>query len=231
MSHTLPNSFTLRFFNPAPFGLADSVYLFDEGAEAIGTTIITTPVNGITDLQISQSQNGAVYQINGLTINIVSAPNNGAKVNQLLKPFIFSKRDVNGNEMRIEKFQAVDPYQEQFSFSFVDLVDEGEVFVLDGNTLFQYEIDPLVTVNVTFNYIELKNSTFGTEEGQAELEQNLKNDIELQEESKYAGNPLKLDVKDNAVTTKKKKRSHSWLWWLLGGTAVYLLFNSKSNQK
>jgi hypothetical protein len=231
MSHTLPNSFTLRFFNPAPFGLADSVYLFDSGAEPIPTTIITSQVNGISYEQILQSQNGAVYQVSGLTINIVSAPTNGEKINQLLKPFIFSKRDVNGNEMRIEKFQAVDPYQEQFSFSFVDLLDEGEVFVLDGNTLFQYEIEPFLKVNVTFNYVEIKNSTFGTEEGEAELEQNLKNDIELQEESKYIGNPLKLDVKDNAVTTKKKKRSHSWLWWLLGGTAVYLLFNSKSNQK
>ena len=127
----LGNSFTLRFRNPAPFGLADSVYLFDSGAEPIPTTIITTQVNGVTYEEILQSQNGAIYQINGLTINIVSAPTNGDKVNQLLKPFVFTKRDVNGNEMRIEKFQAVDPYQEQYSYSFVDLVDEKEIFVLD----------------------------------------------------------------------------------------------------
>jgi hypothetical protein len=231
MNNTLPNSFTLRFFNPAPFGLADSVYLFDEGAEAIGTTIITTPVNGVTDLQISQSQNGAVYQINGLTINVVSAPNNGAKVNQLLKPFIFSKRDVNGNEMRIEKFQAIDPYQQQFSYAFVDLVDEKEIFVLDGNTLFQYEIDPLVTVNVTFNYIELKNSNFGTEESQEELKKDIENDLKLQEESQYASES-ELVVQDNAVVTKKKKKSVNWLYWILGATAVYLFINPfKTNQK
>ena len=177
MNNTLPNSFTLRFFNPAPFGLADSVYLFDSGAEPIPTTIITTQVNGVTYEEILQSQNGAVYQINGLTINIVSAPNDGAKVNQLLKPFLFSKRDVNGNEMRIEKFQAVDPYQQQFSYSFVDLVDEKEIFVLDGNTLFQYEVDPLVKVNVTFNYIEVRNSNFGTEEGDKEIREDIQNDL------------------------------------------------------
>ena len=227
----LGNSFTLRFFNPAPFGLADSVYLFDEGAEAIGTSIITTPVNGVTDLQISQSQNGAIYQINGLTINIVSAPTNGDKVNQLLKPFIFKKRDVNGNEMRIEKFQAVDPYQEQFSYSFVDLVDEKEIFVLDGNTLFQYEIDPLVKVNVTFNYIELKNSNFGTEESQKELRKDIENDLKLQEEAQYASES-ELVVQDNAVVFKKESKSSNWLYWLLGGTAVYLLYNPfKTNQK
>jgi hypothetical protein len=228
---TLPNSFTLRFTNPAPFGTADSVYLFDSGAEPIPTTIITTQVNGVSYEQILQSQNGAVYQVNGLTINIVSAPNDGAKASQLLKPFIFKKRDVNGNELRIEKFQTIDPYQFQFSYSFVDLVDDGEVFVLDGNTEFRYEIEPFVAVNVTFNYVEVRNSTFGTEEGQAEIEANLRKDNELQEESEYA-NELTLDVdKDNAVTTKKKIRNHSWLWWILGGTAVYLLFNSKSNQK
>jgi hypothetical protein len=231
MSNTLPNSFTLRFFNPAPFGLADSVYLFDSGAEPIPTTIITTQVNGISYEQILQSQNGAVYQINGLTINIVSAPTNGEKVNQLLKPFIFSKRDVNGNEMRIEKFQAVDPYQQQFSYSFVDLVDEKEIFVLDGNTLFQYEIDPLVKVNVTFNYIELKNSNFGTEESQEELKKDIENDLKLQKQSQYASE-AELVVQDNAVVTKKKKKPINWLYWLLGATAVYLFINPfKTNQK
>jgi hypothetical protein len=231
MNNTLPNSFTLRFFNPAPFGLADSVYLFDSGAEPIPTTIITTQVNGISYEQILQSQNGAVYQINGLTINIVSAPTNGEKVNQLLKPFIFSKRDVNGNEMRIEKFQAVDPYQQQFSYSFVDLVDEKEIFVLDGNTLFQYEIDPLVKVNVTFNYIELKNSNFGTEESQEELKKDIENDLKLQKQSQYASE-AELVVQDNAVVTKKNKKPINWLYWLLGATAVYLFINPfKTNQK
>lgn len=226
----ISNSFTLRFTNQ--LGTADSVYLFDSGAEPIPTHIITSQVNGVTYEQILQSQNGAVYQINGLTINVVKASSDGAKASQLLKPFIFTKRDVNGDEVKIQKFQTIDPYQEQFSFSFVDLVDDGEVFALDGNTLFEYEIDPFVAVNVTFNYIEVRNSTFGTEEGQAEVEANFKNDLKLQEASEYVSNPLVIDVKDNAVTTTKKTKSSNWLYWLLGGTAVYLLFNYlKPNQK
>lgn len=227
---TLGNSFTLRFTNPAPFGTADSVYLFDSGAEPIPTTIITSQVNGVSYEQILQSQNGAVYQVNGLTINVVSAPNEGAKASQLLKPFIFSKKDVNGDEVRIEKFQAIDPYQRQFSYSFVDLVDELEIFALDGNTLFQYEIEPFVSVNVTFNYVELKNSTYGTEEGAEELIKDVENDSRLQEDSQYA-NELELDVQDNAVITKKKAKNN-WLWWILGGTAVFLFINPfKTNQK
>jgi len=230
MNTTLPNSFTLRFFNPAPFGLADSVYLFDLGAEPIPTTIITQQVNGVTYEEILQSQNGAVYQINGLTINIVSALTDGAKASQLLKPFIFSKKDVNGDDMRIEKFQTIDPYQQQFSYSFVDLVDVKEIFLLDGNTLFQYEIEPLVKVNVTFNYIELKNANFGTEESQKALRKDIEHDLKLQKESEYASES-ELVVQDNAVVRKNKK-SINWLLLFLGATAVYLFINPfKTNQK
>lgn len=226
---TLNNSFTLRFTNP--LGTADSVYLFDSGAEPIPTTIITTQVNGISYEQILQSQNGGIYQINGLTINVVSAPNDGAKITQLLKPFIFKKIDVNGNELKIQKLQCVDPYQEQFSYSFVDLLDDGEVFVLDGNTEFRYEIDPNVAVNVTFNYIQLRNSNFGTEEGQDEYQTQLKNDTQLQAETQYASES-ELVIQDNVVTTKRSKKSSNWFNWALGGIAVYLMFNFfKSNQK
>lgn len=226
---TLNNSFTLRFTNP--LGTADSVYLFDSGAEPIPSTIIVRQVNGISYEQILQSQNGGIYQINGLTINVVSAPSDSDKITQLLKPFIFKKIDVNGNEIKIQKLQCVDPYQEQYSYSFVDLIDDGEVFVLDGNTEFRYEIDPKVAVNVTFNYIQLRNSNFGTEEGQDEYQTQLKNDIQLQAETQYASES-ELVIQDNVVTTKRSKKSSNWFNWALGGIAVYLMFNFfKSNQK
>jgi len=227
----LGNSFTLRFFNPAPFGLADSVYLFDSGAEPPATTIITKPVNGVSYEEILQSQNGAVYQINGLTINVVSAPDNGAKASQLLKPFIFKKNDVNGDKVRVQKFEAIDPYQDQFAYKFVNLVDEGEIFNLDGNTMFQYEIEPFVSVNVTFNYIELKNSTFGTEEGQQELEKDVQNDLKLRKEAEYASES-ELVVQDNAVVLKKQHKKSNWIMWILSVTAVYFIINPfQTNQK
>jgi hypothetical protein len=225
------NSFTLRFTNPT--GTADSVYLFQSGAEPKGTTIITTQVNGISYEQILQSQNGAVYQVNGLTINIVSAPSDGAKASQLLKPFIFVKKDVNGDEIRIEKFQTIDPYQRQFSYSFVDLVDDGEIFVLDGNTQFQYSIEANTAVNVTFNYVEVQNFDFGTQESEDKLKKEIDADNQLQDEAEYA-DELIIDAdtirKDNAVKTQKK---NNWLIWILGATAVYLFINPffKTNQK
>jgi len=225
----LSNSFTLRFTNQ--LGTADYVYLFQIGAEPIPSTIITTQVNGISYEEILQSQNGAVYQVNGLTINIVSAPSNALKVTQLLQPFIFTKKDVNGNEIRIEKFQAVDPYQEQYAYSFVDLVDDGEIFYLDGNTQFRYNIEPNTSVNVTFNYVEVRNSTYGTDEGSEALIENVENDSKLQDDSQYKSE-LELDVQDNAVVTYKKKKKNNLLWLILGASAVFLFINTfKTNQK
>ena len=225
----LGNSFTLRFTNPDVS--ADSAYLFDLGADAITSKIVVTQVNGVSYEEILQSQNGAVYQINGLTINVVSAPDDGAKASQLLKPFIFKKNDVNGDKVRVQKFEAIDPYQDQFAYKFVNLVDEGEIFNLDGNTMFQYEIEPFVSVNVTFNYIELKNSTFGTEEGQEELEKDIQNDLKLQKEAEYASE-AEFVVQDNAVVLKKKNKSSNWLMWILSVTAVYFIINPfKTNQK
>lgn len=228
------NSFTLRFTNPAPFGLADSVYLFDSGAEPLPTTIITTQVNGISYEQILQSQNGGVYQVNGLTINVVSALNDGAKASQLLKPFIFKKRDVNGDELRVEKFQTIDPYQFQFSYSFVNLVDEDEIFVLDGNTEFRYEIEPNVAVNVTFNYIELKNENFGSQESELKVAENIDEEKKYQEVAELA-TQKELVIEDNAVNTSTRKnktrKNSNIIWYLLGGIAVFLFINLKPNQK
>jgi hypothetical protein len=227
------NSFTLRFRNPT--GTADSVYLFQSGAEPIGTTIITSQVNGVSYQQILESQNGAVYLVNGLTLNVLSAPSDNQKVVQLLRPFNFTKKDVNGDLVEIQKFQAIDPFQRQYSYSFVDLVDDGEQFALDGSVLFTYTIEANTSVNVTFNYIEVKNSNFDTEEGQKELEVNIEENKQLEENSLYAGK-REIVVNSNADSTKEsfvanKKRSYSWLWLILGGMAVYYIFTNKTNQK
>lgn len=227
------NSFTLRFKNPT--GTADSVYLFQSGAEPTSTTIITSQVNGVSYEQILKSQNGAVYLVNGLTLNVLSAPSNNQKVVQLLRPFNFTKEDVNGDLVQIQKFQAIDPFQRQYTYSFVDLVDDGEQFALDGSVLFTYTIEANTSVNVTFNYIEVKNSNFDTEEGKKELEVNIEENKQLEENALYAGQ-RELVVNSNADSTKEsfvatKKRNYSWLWLILGGMAVYYIFTNKTNQK
>lgn len=228
---TLENSFTLNIFNSDPDVTRD-VSLFELGVTSgIPSDIVITEVGSTNYSTILNSQTGGVYFIKGLTIQINQAPNEESKQRQILKPFRFKKLDVNGDEYEIQKVQVIDPYQYQYAYEWVDLVDDGETFCLDGNTAFRYTLEPLTGVNVTFNYVQVRNVDFGTEESEITKENQLKTLNDTESESDYA--TFKVLDKDNAVVTEKKKsKNNSLWWWILGGTAVFLFINPfKSNQK
>lgn len=230
MNKTLSNSFTLNLFNTDP-DVSRDVSLFQQGVSGgIPSDVVITEKGSANYSSILNSQNGGVWLIEGLTIQMNQSPNREASLRQILKPFRFKKLDVNGNEYEIQKVEVIDPYQDQLVYSWVSLTDEGEIFALDGNTAFRYNLEPLTGVDITFNYVESKIKNFGTEKGEEIIEQEFENIHQLEKNSQY-GLLKEYDVTDNAVVTKKKKTSHSWLLWLLGGTAVYLLFNLKPNQK
>lgn len=231
MNKTLSNSFTLNLFNTDP-DVSRDVSLFQQGVSGgIPSDVVITEKGSANYSSILNSQNGGVWLIEGLTIQMNQSPNREASLRQILKPFRFKKLDVNGNEYEIQKVEVIDPYQDQLVYSWVSLTDEGEIFALDGNTAFRYNLEPLTGVDITFNYVESKIKNFGTEKGEEIIEQEFDNIHQLEKNSQY-GLLKEYDVTDNAVVTyKKKRKSSNWLYWLLGGTAVYLLFNLKPNQK
>lgn len=202
-------------------------------ASANGVEVIDSSSVSYTEIQ--QSQNGGALDIDSLVINIGNAPSNFEKESQLLQPFRFKKIDVNGNEYEIQKVQTIDPYQYQFSFGKVDMTDSGESFVLDGNTRFLYSVEPQTSVFLTYNYVQARNSTFGTESGQEEMQENLNNIAGLED---YNSNERELvlnNVLDESDATQPTKnvsnKTNYFIPLLLGGIALYLLFNLKSNQK
>jgi len=228
---TIENSFTLNLYNSDNTGTRD-VSLFELGvASGIPSDVVITEVGSTNYSTILNSQTGGVYFIKGLTIQINQAPDEDSKQRQILKPFRFKKIDVNGNEYEIQKVQVIDPYQYQYAYEWVDLVDDGETYCLDGNTAFRYTLEPLTGINVTFNYVEVKNENFGTEESEITKQNQLKNLNEAESEKDDAS-LIVLDI-DNAVGTKKKTKKNNSIWWLiLGATAVFLLINPlKTNQK
>ncbi len=231
MDKTLPNSFTLNLYNSDP-DVSRDVSLFELGvASGIPSDIVITEVGSTNYSTILNSQTGANYAIEGLTIQINQAPDEDSKQRQILKPFRFKKIDVNGDEVLFQKVQVVDPYQYQYSFDYVNLTDYGESFILDGNTAFRYTIEPLTGVNVTFNYVEVRNENFGTQEGENNKKKDIENIQEIESDSEYSTSKV-LTIDDNAVVTKNKKKSNNWLWWILGASAVYLFINPfKTNQK
>lgn len=230
MNKTLPNSFTLNLYNSDNTGTRD-VSLFELGATGgIPSDIVITEVGSTNYSTILNSQTGAVYAIQGLTIQINQAPDEASKQKQILRPFRFKKIDVNGDEVLFQKVQVVDPYQYQYSYDYVNLTDDGEMFVFDGNTAFRYTLEPLTGVNVTFNYVEAKNENFDTQEGENSKLKDTENIQEIESDSEYATS--KVLTIDNAVVTKKNKKSSNWLYWILGASAVFLFINPfKTNQK
>lgn len=204
---------------------------------------VTSSANGVevrdgssvTYSEIKQSQNGGALDIDSLVINIGSAPSDFEKQSQLLQPFRFKKIDVNGNEYEIQKVQVIDPYQYQYSFGKVDMTDEGQNFVLDGNTRFVYNVEPQTSVNITYNYIQARNSTFGLQSGQEELNRDLKNIAELDEESTEAKELVFSNFTQESNVTQPtnnvSNKTKLLIPLLLGGIALYLLFNLKPNQK
>lgn len=201
-------------------------------ASANGVEVIES--SGISYTEIQQSQNGGALEIDSLSINIGNAPSSFEKESQLLQPFRFKKIDVNGNEYEIQKVQTIDPYQYQFSYGKVDMTDEGENFVLDGNTKFVYSIEPQTNLFLTYNYIQARNSTFGTNLAQDEKAQDLKNIAILDENSSNVKEIVISNVTDKSNVRHPSKNVYNKTKYyipLLLGISFYLLFNLKPNQK
>jgi hypothetical protein len=209
--------------------------ILSPSASANGVEVID--VGNVTYNEIKESQNGGALDVRSLTINVASAPSQFEAQSQLLQPLKFKKIDVNGNEVEYVKNQPIDPYQFQNSFSDVQLTYDGEVYVLDGNTKFEYVIEANTSLNLTYNYVQVRNSTFGTESAQEEMQQDLKNIAGLDDDSSNArelvissnfdGNELDATQPTKNVSNK----TNYFIPLLLGGIALYLLFNLKSNQK
>lgn len=191
-------------------------------------------LNNINYTSIKESQNGSVLGIHSLVQNIGNAPFDFLKDNQLLQPYLFKKIDVNGNEIELSKVQVIDPFQNQYSYSEVKMVNDHERYALDGNTKFEYRVEPQITFNLTFNYLELKNGTFGTKEGESELNKDERNLEQFEEENEYAEvREMKVptSVNGGSVTKITSKKSKYLIPLLVGSIAFFLFSNLKTNQK
>lgn len=218
----------------SPFPQFDQVDLAPLSAVSSANGVEVIESSGVSYSEIQQSQNGGALEIDSLSINIGNAPSNFQKESQLLQPFRFKKIDVNGNEYEIQKVQTIDPYQYQFSYGKVDMTDDGENFVLDGNTKFVYSIEPQTNLFLTYNYIQAKNSTFGTKLGQDEKAEDLKNIVTLDDNTAKVKELVVsnfIDESDVRRPTKKVYNKTKYYIPLLLGIAFYLFFNLKPNQK
>jgi hypothetical protein len=122
--------------------------------------VLLNSVNNVGYTQIAQSQNGSVIDIRSLALNPSTSPLESTIQSQMLQPFTFVKRNVNGNEDNFSKVPTIDPNQFQYSYASIDMNTEGEKYILDSNTRFQYKVEGLTSLNLTYNYVALPNLLF-----------------------------------------------------------------------
>lgn len=188
--------------------------------------VVVRDIGNVSYNEIKESQNGGILDIESLVMNIANAPSLFQSQSQLLQPLKFKKINVNGNEEEVVVNQAIDPYQYQNSFSSINLTEDGEVYVLDGNTKFEYVIEPQTSVNLTYNYVAVKNLNYNTEEQNKEIEKQQNTISELSEETNYSRvKELDLDI------SKSRSYNNNNLPLLIGIIAIIILLNLNTNQK
>ena len=121
--------------------------------------------SNITYDEILRSQNGAVYDIISMSLDIGKTPTTLEAKSQMLQPLCYDKRNANGDSVTYCQAPTIDPYQFQNSYSVIDMASDKDNYVLDGNTEFNYSLEPLSTAILTFNYTKLTNLVGDTELG------------------------------------------------------------------
>ena len=159
--------------------------------------IVDDSSNSMTYDEILNSQNGNVLDVRSLGFSVGSTPSQTEKDSQMLQPFYFQKIDVNGNDLSYAKVELKDPYQFQDSYAIIDMGTESDIYMLDGNTRFSYDVEALTTLFLTYNYTKL--SVLGFSERYS-LKQVQKEQAEL---SKY--NTQQDTSRTFVLTTPKQK--------------------------
>ena len=121
--------------------------------------------SNVTYDEILRSQNGAVYDIISMSLDIGKTPTTLEAKSQMLQPLCYDKRNANGDSVTYCQAPTIDPYQFQNSYSVIDMASDKDNYVLDGNTEFNYSLEPLSTAILTFNYTKLTNLVGDTELG------------------------------------------------------------------
>ena len=172
-------------------------------SSANGVIVQDAGVN-VTYEEIERSQSGAVYDIRSMGLDVGKAPTQDERDGQMLSPFCFTKFDVNGNELTYCKVPTKDPYQFQDSYGVIDMGTESDNYVLDGRTKFGYDIQPLTSVFITYNYAQLTNLLFDTELGleQAKKEQEF---LTKYDKNRNINRVIKLTAPEYKQTKNKPK--------------------------
>lgn len=143
---TIPNISFVDFtdYDPIPPLFTEFSYSNQQISYVTGNPLVT--FRGPKNSNISFIQNseiGNAYKVLGMDVY-------SSKQSQVLEPLNYFYRDANGNLQGAVTPPTIDPYQPNRASLQMIYVDE---FQITTNTQFQYNIDALTSVYLTFNYV------------------------------------------------------------------------------
>lgn len=173
--------------------------------------VVDDTASNVTYNEIERSQSGGVYDVQSMSLDVGKTPSRNEADGQMLQPLCYKKRDVNGNVLEYCKVPTKDPYQFQDSYSVLEMSGDDDNYVLDGNTEFVYNVEPLTSAILTFNYTKLTNLVADTRLGIEKLKLEQK-ELNISDAKKGTKRTIELTTKEPNTKIKeisKKPKSKS----------------------
>ena len=143
----------------ATFPSIDSWFESNKAIKSIANDVIIEAGGEVSYDEINRSQNGAFLDIRGISIQVLSSSASSiyTQNSQNLNSLGFLKINSTGDDYIGYLNPTISPYQTQNVVNDINMSDKNGLFVLDGNTRFEYDINPLTNVELTFNYVQFPN--------------------------------------------------------------------------
>jgi len=141
------------------FNLIHTWYKNNSEGVQIANDVIVSAGGGIPYDEIERSQTGAFLDIRGIGVQVLgsSASTIYTQNSQNLNSLGFLKLNPTGDDYIHYLNPTISPYQTQNVVNDIDMDDKSGLFVLDGNTRFDYDINALTSVELTFDYVRFPN--------------------------------------------------------------------------
>lgn len=145
-----------------PNGLFNGIntwYANTQQSVDLANGVIISAGSGIPYKEIERSQNGAFLDIRGISVQVLTSSGSSIFTQnaQNLNSLGFYKINPNGDDYSTFLNPTIDPYQSQNVVQDLDMDESEGLFVLDGNTRFDYDINPFTKVDLTFDYVQFPN--------------------------------------------------------------------------
>ena len=143
----------------ASFNSFDTEYDAVEVLVEMANDVIIDSGGGVPYPEIERSQNGAFLDMRGIGVQVLSSSPNTIEVQnaQCLQSLGFVKLNPTGDDYLQYYNPTISPYQTQNVVNDIDMDDRNGLYVLDGNTRFDYDIDAWINVELTFDYVQFPN--------------------------------------------------------------------------